>query len=185
MRLLATCALATVPAALMAHSGHGAADMATAAAHPWMGLDHLLAMVTVGALGWRLGGKAQWMLPAAFIGGMSFGAVTAVAGLPGYGLEWLLSGSVVVLGVLLAVPRLPAAAWLYAAVALLAVAHGHAHTTELGATVSPGFLFSTALLHACGCATAWALSRVTPAQTVRWAGAGVAAAGLMVMMSVA
>ncbi len=182
MRALAVLALAAVPAALMAHPGHGPADVATALAHPWFGFDHLLAMLTVGALGWRLGGHGCWAMPAAFVGGMLGGALLSMTGMPGTGAEWVISGSVLALGLLLALPRLPGLAWLMPLTALMAAAHGYAHVGELGLAAAPAFLTSTALLHGVGLALAWGLARGLSLPALRYAGGGVAVAGLALLI---
>ena len=49
LRLGATAALLVAAGAAQAHPGHGASSFADAFAHPFSGLDHLLAMVAVGA----------------------------------------------------------------------------------------------------------------------------------------
>src|ERR1019366_5193570 len=50
-------------------------------AHPWHGLDHILAMVAVGLWAAQLGGRARWLVPASFVGVMAFGAAIAMAGI--------------------------------------------------------------------------------------------------------
>ena len=49
LRRGATVALLVAAGAAQAHPGHGASGFADALAHPFLGLDHLLAMVAVGA----------------------------------------------------------------------------------------------------------------------------------------
>src|SRR5262245_14367399 len=73
--------LTLVPTAALAHTGagyvHGFAD---GFAHPLGGVDHILAMVTVGVLAWQLGGRAIWLLPATFLTCMTIGGVLGAAG---------------------------------------------------------------------------------------------------------
>ena len=60
--------LMLAPTTAFAHSGAGYAHgFADGFAHPLGGLDHILAMVTVGILAWRLGGRAIWLVPASFV----------------------------------------------------------------------------------------------------------------------
>ena len=70
-----------VPGTAFAHTGaghmHGFADGFT---HPLGGLDHILAMVTVGVLAWQLGGRAIWLLPASFVALMAIGGLLALGG---------------------------------------------------------------------------------------------------------
>ena len=64
-----------VPTAAHAHSGHGeAAGFAHGFMHPLGGPDHVLAMVAVGMLAYRLGGRALWLIPSAFLLVMGIGA---------------------------------------------------------------------------------------------------------------
>jgi urease accessory protein len=48
--------------------------------HPFHGLDHVLAAVAVGVWGARLGGKAVWALPVAFVVALLGGTALGIAG---------------------------------------------------------------------------------------------------------
>jgi urease accessory protein len=127
--------------------------------HPILGIDHLLAMVTVGLLSAQLGGKAIWTVPATFVSVMALGGILGILGLPLPFVEYGIALSVVVLGVaLLARRKLPIAAAM-AFVGLFALFHGHAHGTELPELSETaldviayvfGFLVATASLHLIG-----------------------------------
>ena len=98
-----------------------------ASLHPIGGIDHLLAMVTVGLLAGIAGGWARWALPLGFVTEMLAGAGLALAGGSVPLVETLIAASVVVLGALAALRfGLPTAAIL-AIVAFFAVFHGFAH----------------------------------------------------------
>jgi urease accessory protein len=120
--------------------------------HPLTGFDHLLAMVSVGIWGAELGAPAIWVLPIAFPLIMAFGGALGVVGMPLPVGELLIALSVVVLGVLVALAwRLPIWAAL-AIVGIFAVAHGHAHGSELpraadALAFTVGFVLATGLLH--------------------------------------
>lgn len=158
--LLATAfALAGAMPAL-AHTGTG---IASGFIHPFLGWDHLIAMLAVGAWGAMLGGRAIWAVPAAFVSAMALGGALAMAGQALPFVEVAIFVSVLVLGgfVLLRV-RMPV--WAGMAVAgLFALAHGHAHGAELPFMTDAwiygfGFVTATALLHALGAiATRFAL----------------------------
>ena len=61
---LITAALMLIPTAAFAHTGVGEAHgFVSGFAHPLGGLDHILAMVTVGIFAWQLGGRALWLVP--------------------------------------------------------------------------------------------------------------------------
>lgn len=166
-RLLAV-ALLLAAAPAEAHTGH-MASFAAGVAHPLLGLDHLLAMVAVGLWAARIGGHARWLVPLSFLAAMALGTVLPVPfAEPG------ILVSVLVLGLLvLWAPKLPL--WAPMAVAaLFALAHGHAHGTELpGVTAAFGFLLATAALQGLGLVLPYA----------RWLGLGVAAAGLALAIS--
>src|SRR5262247_4937941 len=82
-RLTAAIALTLVPTAALAHPGLGHAHgFVQGFAHPLGGLDHVLAMVTVGIFAWQLGGRALWLVPAAFVVAMAGGGALAMLGIP-------------------------------------------------------------------------------------------------------
>lgn len=172
------------PHAALAHTGmEHTASFASGFAHPWTGLDHLLAMVAVGLWAGIVGGRALWAWPAAFVGVMVLGGLAGLAGIAMPMVEPGILASVVVLGLLvLAAARLPVGAGA-ALVALFAVMHGHAHGAELpaeGAAASyfAGFALATATLHALGLGVAHATHGERRRLVLRGAGAAVAAAGV-------
>jgi urease accessory protein len=158
---LAALVLATSPA-VMAHPGDVAGGALHGLAHPFMGLDHLLAMLTVGVWAARFSGAERWLLPAAFVSFMAVGAVSGGAiQLPF--LEPMIALSVLVLGLATAIAaRFPV--WAGGAVAaLFALYHGQAHFAEMPDTSSAGFaagmLAATALLHVIGMFLALQMAR--------------------------
>jgi urease accessory protein len=148
--------------------------------HPLLGADHLLTMVGVGLWAALAGGKARWLWPLAFVAVMAVGGAVAIAGINLPHVEPLILASVIGTGLVLAVGlRLPLAAGA-AVCAAFAVAHGHAHGTELPLLASPagyvpGFVVATSGLHALGVALGSSL--LNRHSTVRITGAGIAAAG--------
>ena len=168
---IAFCLLA-LPAA--AHPGHAeAAGLMAGLAHPFSGLDHLLAMVGVG-LWSRRQTHGVWLAPA-FVLMMAIGALV----LPGSPFEPGLAASVALIGLLLVTrQRLPAVAG-FALVSGFALLHGQAHGSELPQAASAaGFLLSSAALLLAG--------RALGAERVaRLAGAAIAATGLFLLASVA
>jgi urease accessory protein len=124
--------------------------------HPLFGLDHILAMVAVGLWAALLGGRALWIVPAAFIGTMTIGFGLAMTGIELPFVEPVILVSVVILGLMVAAAiRLPAVAGAVL-VGAFALFHGHAHGAELGAANALpyllGFVIATALLHMAGIA---------------------------------
>ena len=182
--ILTSIAAAVVAAPAMAHTGHGLDGFAAGFAHPFHGVDHLLAMIAVGAWAAQQGARAVWALPAAFVGVMALGGVLGFAGFALPGTESVILASVLVLGaVVAAAAKLPlaVAAPLVGAFALF---HGLAHGAELpeAANAPPyaaGFVAATTLLHAAGIALAFALHGAKPRLALRALGAAQVGAGLL------
>lgn len=152
--------------------------------HPISGLDHVLAMVSVGLWGAQLGAPAMWLLPVVFPMVMAFGGFLGLAGVPLPGVEVAIALSAVLLGLAVAREARPPLAIAAALVGFFAIFHGHAHGTELppgqsGILYSIGFVVATGLLHLTGIAIGlvhrWRWGRVA----MRVAGGGVATAGLV------
>ena len=170
-----------------AHPLHGI-SLFDGLSHPMAGLDHVLAMTAVGAWAQQQGGRWRWTLPAGFVAAMALGALWAANGLlrqvPATMVESFVAASVLVLGVLLAA-RARFQWGGVAVVAVFALFHGAAHVADVqaGTTLSAyaaGFLVATVALHAAGFFTGAALAR---AGSLRWAGAGVAVAGLWMLQA--
>ena len=170
-----------------AHPLHGG-GLAGGLAHPFLGLDHLLAMTAVGAWAQQQGGRARWAVPAAFLGAMAAGGLAAATGVTGFiaasTVESLVAASVLVTGLLLAM-RARQIALGATVVSAFAFFHGAAHMTELPGGASAvvyalGFLVATAALHGVGLLTARVMLQ---ASSLRWAGAGVAVAGAWLLQS--
>ena len=69
--------------------------------HPVLGLDHLLAMLSVGILSAQIGGRAIWIVPTTFVVVMALGFLIGLNGVSiGY-VEVGIALSVLVLGLLL------------------------------------------------------------------------------------
>ncbi len=182
-------ALLAAPAAF-AHTGVGdTSGFLHGFAHPIGGLDHVLAMVTVGIFAWQLGGRALWLVPTAFVAVMAVGGALGVAGIEVPFVETGIALSVVVLGAAVALGvRVPVAAAM-AVAGVFAIFHGHAHGAEMpdaagGAAYAGGFLLATALLHLAGIGAGMLVGtagdRFGPL-VVRTAGGAVALAGVGIL----
>jgi urease accessory protein len=139
---------------LFGPSGGGHSALA-GLSHPVTGLDHMLAMIAVGILSARLGGRAVWAVPAGFVAAMAAGGALGLAGTTAPLLELGVAASVLLLGAGIAsrrkISRLPA----LLAVVAFGLLHGNAHGVELPAAAnavvySLGFLTSTVGLHVMG-----------------------------------
>lgn len=182
--LILIAATATPALAHLDPLEHG--SLAAGFTHPLTGVDHLLAMVTVGVWAALVGGRALWTVPAAFVLAMLSGFALALTGVSLPLVEPTVLASIVVLG-LLAAMALPMPGGLVAAiVAAFAVFHGYAHGSELGAAgalpYAAGFAVATAALHAAGVWACLAFASVLGADrgrlAARVAGGAAAAGGL-------
>ena len=178
---LVASALALVPIPAFAHPAvNGVHDLLHGFYHPLGGIDHVLAMVAVGVLAAQLGGRALWLVPAAFVGVMAAAGVAGMAGLAIPYVEVGIALSLIVLGAVIALQiSMPLAAAM-ALVGFFAIFHGHAHGTEMPATASGalyglGFVSATALLHLVGIAMGIALLRLTNGRRVAQVAGSIAA----------
>jgi urease accessory protein len=179
---------ATFASPAFAHTGHGdVAGFVAGIAHPVLGQDHLMAMVTVGLWAGLVGGRALLAWPLAFIGSMLAGGALGMGGMMLPGVELVIGVSVVALGAAVAAgvkPQLVLGAGL---IALFGLAHGHAHGMEAPASGSGayvvGFVLATAALHGIGLALVKATrARYAPA-IARHLGALAALAGVALAVS--
>ncbi|MFG1477358.1 HupE/UreJ family protein [Xanthobacter sp. V4C-4] len=184
---VAAAILTGLPTLAFAHTGVGATHgFAHGFAHPLGGLDHLLAMVTVGIFAWQLGGRAIWAVPATFVALMAVGGALGISGVDVPFVELGIGLSVVVLGAVVAFGLKAPLAVAMAVVGFFAIFHGHAHGAEMPADASGlayglGFMSATALLHLAGLGLGMAIGRFGEThgeKYVRGAGAAVAVAGL-------
>src|SRR5262245_8569769 len=161
MKKILPLLLLITSSAALAHPGDHAGGLAHGFAHPFLGLDHLLAMVIVGV--WAVRSAARvWLLPAVFVTFMAVGAALGRIPLPFVEPMILLSILVFALAAVVA-RRLPG--WVGSGVvALFALYHGHAHFTEMPDTSAAGFLagmlLATAFLHLLGVGIALAATRL-------------------------
>jgi urease accessory protein len=124
-------------------------------AHPFLGLDHVVAMVAVGLWGAFLRRPALYLLPLIFPLVMAVGGGLGIAGVPIPAVEAGIAASAIVLGLMVALTVKAPLAVAAVVVGAFAVFHGHAHGTELPASVhalaySAGFVIATGLLHLAG-----------------------------------
>jgi urease accessory protein len=149
-------ALLAAPTAAFAHTGVGDTHgFAHGFVHPISGIDHILAMVTVGIFAYQLGGRALWLVPATFVLVMAGGGALGIAGVPVPYVEVGIALSVIVLGAVVALGIQAALAVAMGLVGFFAIFHGHAHGAEMppdaaGAAYGLGFMAATALLHLTG-----------------------------------
>ena len=180
----AVAGLAFAPAAFAHTFGAHGAGFANGLAHPFFGLDHLLAMIAVGLWAAQLGGSAMWRVPTAFVTAMTVGAIVANPAMDVSWLESAIAASVLALGLMIAFRLRLTSAWGLLAVSSFAMFHGFAHGLEIPQTASPlgyglGFVMATASLHAVG--VLLGLSLRQKHIILQAGGVAIAAAGLLLM----
>ena len=166
--LVATLILVSATPAF-AHAGHG---IASGFLHPFLGWDHLIAMLAVGAWGATLGVRAMWAVPAAFVSAMIVGGLFGMSGIEVPFVETMILASVLALAGF-AVARVKMPIWSgMAIVGLFALAHGFAHGAEIPEVANPwvfvaGFVTATSLIHALGAIAARVVIRLKALSTTR------------------
>ena len=136
---------------VLAHPLHDSGAFLAGLSHPFLGIDHLLAMVAVGIWAASLARRAWWLVPSMFLLAVLGGGALGALGWSPPAVEPLVAASVVGLGLLITMQlRLgPGAA--AALVACFALFHGVVHVSELPPGLAAigfaaGFLLSTAEL---------------------------------------
>lgn len=162
MRLLRACALilptlAAGPA--LAHGGH-AEGLVDGLTHPLLGVDHLVAMLAIGAWAALGGMRRAWTLPVAFLAAMGAGIGLGLTVTLPAGIEQGVVATAVAL-VLAAGLALPCRAVIALPLAVLSgLLHGAVHGAEIGGAAAAtvfGMLVASAALHAVGFAAGWAV----------------------------
>lgn len=191
MRFITLCSLTlflALPA--QAHELHSGGGFISGFNHPVLGFDHLLAMICVGLLSTRLGGRAIWTVPAIFVLFMLFGGIIGLLSIPIPFVEFGIAASVLLLGLALAIDKkLPQ--WLVMAfVAIFAIFHGHAHGVEMPQLAKPalyvlGFICGTSAIHIVGVILGIAMQQKDPKnRMVRSSGSAIALVGGYLLLSV-
>ncbi len=133
----------------------GGNGLSSGVLHPLSGLDHLLAMLSVGVLGTKYNEK-KWFFPLAFVLSMILGGIIGALNIPLFFAEAGILFSVIILGIFLILrvdERLA-----YVGIAVFGLFHGHAHGAEMAVVLSPaayfaGFIVSTTVIHVLGILT--------------------------------
>ena len=181
---LAIIVFAALDSPAFAHIGGHAGGFTNGLAHPFYGLDHVLAMVAVGLWASQLGRPAPWLLPLTFPVVMVAGALIGWSGLPFPWLEAGIVGSVIALGAVIAFALRPPLLASAALIGFFALFHGFEHGATLPAHGTPltygaGFVLATLVLHAIGSGFGVLARRPV---LLRTAGGTIAAAGLALLV---
>ncbi len=141
---------------ILLHTNGADAGLMSGLIHPVFGLDHLLAMVSVGVISSQLGGKNIWRIPLIFVASMAFGGILGMFEIPLLFYEKGIAVSVILLGIGIAFANKSTSPLIISIfVAFFGICHGFAHGIEIPKSISPtlytlGFLISTSVLHIVG-----------------------------------
>ena len=145
------------PSYAFAHMIIGRVGFFDGLTHPVLGLDHLLAMVSVGIISAQIGGRAIWTVPSAFVALMIIGGIFGFSLIVDnfYFVEIGIIVSVILLGLAISVEKKIPTNLIMIFVGLFGLFHGIAHGLEIPAAASPllfilGFIVGTATLHIFG-----------------------------------
>ena len=149
--------LLVYPLPALAHSFTGRVGFYDGLSHPVLGLDHFLAMVSVGIVSAQIGGKAIWTVPATFV------SIMTIGGLFGFFLliyeyffvEVGIIFSVIFLGFGISIQKKISTKLIIFFVGIFGLFHGIAHGIEIPAAANPllfvlGFVCGTTILHLFG-----------------------------------
>ncbi len=159
--------------------------------HPVLGLDHFLAMVSVGIVSAQIGGRAIWTVPATFVGVMSIGGLLGTWDLGLSAIEVGIALSVLGLGAAIAIDKKLPLSLALSVVGFFAIFHGYAHGMEMPKVANPvtyaaGFLAGTTVLHITGVLVGDIAQHYKKGKwLLRIAGAAIAATGLAFLASTA
>jgi urease accessory protein len=150
--------------------------------HPFLGLDHLLAMLAVGLWAAQQGGSRLWQLPVAFLSMMLLGALLGQTGLSLPLVEAGIASSLLVLGLMLTFAIRLSIVPSMLMVGLFALFHGYAHGAEMPQTLALigyalGFLLATSILHGLGIALGLAIRGVQSEKLLRLGGIAIGLTG--------
>ena len=184
---LAALATAGFSSAASAHIGSHAGGFTNGLAHPFYGLDHVLAMVAVGLWASQLGRRAVWLLPLTFPFVMAAGAVIGWSGVSFPWVEMGIAGSVIALGAAVAFALRPPLMASALVIGFFALFHGFEHGASLPAhgtalTYGAGFILATFILHMIGIGLGMLANNVPVRFAARTAGGAIAVLGVALLV---
>ena len=162
-----------------AHTFTGMIGFYDGLSHPVLGIDHFLAMVSVGIVSAQIGGRAIWIVPLTFVGVMFVGGIFGISAEINKGLEnqvislsevdslnffadyvYLIIEfgivlSVILLGLAIAIEKKLSVGITMTFIGFFGLCHGTAHGLEMPWAVNPllfalGFVTGTTILHLFG-----------------------------------
>ena len=186
--------LTFIPMLAFAHAESSSNGFVSGLTHPIFGIDHLLAMLSVGIVSAQYGGRLIWLVPTLFVVFMVVGGSLGANGIGFPFVELGIALSVLVLGIcIMLANNQHFSVWLVPAtiafVIIFGSLHGHAHGVEMPGSVSPvfysfGFIISTSLIHLVGVFVGHFIStKVTVKKVSAVLGSLFAGAGFLILMN--
>lgn len=187
-KLFPTLACLVLPFSLMAHDIQGGGGFMSGLTHPVLGLDHLLAMLSVGILSAQMGGKSIWTVPAMFVMAMCVGGIAGIGANHLPFIEQGIDFSVIALGLAIAMEKKLPVLITMLFVGTFGFFHGYAHGVEMPTVANPylyaaGFVTGTASIHIAGVFIGIAGTHTpTRATVLRYAGAFIGGMGTVMLI---
>ena len=159
--------------------------------HPILGLDHLLAIVSVGVISNQMGGIAILAVPTTFVGFIALGGILGMINIGLFPVELGIALSVLMLGLAMASNAKIYNSLIYAAVGMFGIFQEYAHGLEIPQLATSwsyvaGCIVGTALLHLVGVYLGRSSEKIKFEQTyLRYAGAVSAGIGLHIILGMA
>jgi urease accessory protein len=145
------------PLPTLAHDIIGKIGFYDGLSHPVLGLDHLLAMISVGIISAQISGRAIWTVPSVFVIFMTIGGLFGFSLIVQefYFVEIGIVFSVILLGIGISIENKIPTKLIMIFVATFGLLHGIAHGLEVPAAANPilfilGFIIGTTTLHLLG-----------------------------------
>jgi urease accessory protein len=171
------------------HDGPHSSGLLAGLAHPWTGLDHLLAFAAVGLWASLQRTKGRWLTPPSLLIGLLIGGLFSWFSVNLPLVEPMILSSVLIFGLLIASGKKLPAWFAIPLVGGFALFHGYAHVHEMPFQANAlayfaGFLVSSSLLSIGGFFMGSALAGMNHnARPLQVAGAAVAITGLVLITS--
>jgi urease accessory protein len=172
---------------ILAHVGQPIHNLFDGLVHPLTGVDHLLAMISIGVLAALAATKrSAWLTPIAFVGGMLAGGTLGVVGLNIPSIDSFIALTVIALGVAIAFCASDMTEWLPLVALAFGMLHGVAHGAEAPKAGNElayilGFVTMTTTLHFGGAVGGWIVRRAPFLRIA--AGSLVSGAGLFLLFA--
>ncbi len=151
--------LSLLPVSAYAHTGTGhLSGVIDGFSHPFLGVDHLLVMISIGLWAAVSKGYRVCLFPVVFLLAMTVGAIFNFMGIEIAGMERGVALSVLLCGFILLWNKHLSTSVASSLISLFAISHGYVHAAEIshqsgaGGYVT-GFLLATTLLLAIGILT--------------------------------